>query len=32
MDFEKLLSAYQSKTCIVSVEAFPESSTEKVKI
>ena len=24
MDFEQLLSAYQSKTCIVSVEAFPD--------
>ena len=32
MDFEQLLSAYQSKTCIVSVEAFPDGHYGNIRI
>ena len=32
MDFEQLLSAFQSKTCVMSVEAFPDGHYGNIRI
>ena len=32
MDFEKLISSYKNKTCIISVESFPDGEYGNIRI